>query len=201
MGFSVLRVINDDRVIPGGGFATHSHQDMEIITYVLSGSLEHKDSMGNTSIISPGDTQIMSAGRGITHSEFNASQEESVHFLQIWIKPNQLGVEPGYKQKHVPIEEKLGILKLLVSADGAADSVTIHQDVKLYVSILQKAQKISYSIQSGRDVYLYVATGSIKLNDTRLDEGDGAKVVDERQVDITGSSHTEILLFDLPKAP
>jgi len=198
IGFSELRVINDDRVVPGGGFATHSHQDMEIITYVLDGSLEHKDSMGNTSIIYPGDTQRMSAGKGVTHSEYNASKENPVHFLQIWIQPNKLDIEPGYEQKHVPIEEKQGCLKLIASADGAQGSVTIHQDVQIYVAILQEAHQVEYPIKPGRNVYIHVATGSMLLNDTKLGEGDGAKVANEKQLRISGVSHAEILLFDLP---
>ncbi|VAW83714.1 Pirin [hydrothermal vent metagenome] len=198
MGFSELRVINDDYVIPGGGFPTHSHQDMEIITYVLSGKLEHKDSMGNTSIISPGDVQKMSAGKGITHSEFNASKENPVHFLQIWIQPNKLGVNPSYEQKYIPVEKKQGVLKLLASSDAAEDSISIHQDAKIYASVLRPAQQINYVISPTRKIYLHVATGSIMLNDISLGQGDGARVVDEKQITINGSDQAEILLFDLP---
>ncbi|NOZ10252.1 MAG: pirin family protein [Gammaproteobacteria bacterium] len=198
MGFSELRVINDDRVVPGGGFPTHSHQDMEIITYVLSGELEHKDSMGNTSIIFPGDAQRMSAGKGITHSEFNASKEHPVRFLQIWIQPNELGIDPSYEQIHVSIEEKRGALKLIASVDGEDGSIVVHQDIKLYVSVLKEAQQIDYAISPIRKVYLHVATGSIMLNDTNIGEGGGAKVVDEKQITISGLDRAEILLFDLP---
>jgi len=198
MGFSALRVINDDRVVPGGGFATHSHQDMEIITYVLSGSLEHKDSMGNTSIIYPGDTQRMSAGKGVTHSEFNASKEEPVHFLQIWIAPNQMGIDPSYEQKHVDVEEKQGRLKLIASANGTEGSVTIHQDTQLYASILEKEQEVEYSIKPNRNIYIHVARGTITLNKTELAEGDGAKISNETKLHISGIHHAEILLFDLP---
>jgi len=198
MGFSELRVINEDRVIPGGGFSTHSHQNMEIITYVLSGELEHKDSMGNTSIISPGDAQRMSAGKGITHSEFNASKEYPVHFLQIWVQPNEQDVEPSYEQKHVPAKEKHGVLKLIASTNGAEGSVTIHQDAKLYASVLNSTQKINFIINPGRKVYLHVAVGSIALNDTALSEGDGASVTDEKTITISGIDRAEILLFDLP---
>lgn len=198
MGFSELRVINDDRVIPGGGFPTHSHKDMEIITYVLSGALEHKDSMGNASIISPGDAQKMSAGKGITHSEFNASKENPVHFLQIWIQPNKLGVDPSYEQKTIPIEKKQGVLKLLASSDGAEDSISIHQDAQVYVSIFGSAKQIDYTISPTRKIYLHVATGNVMLNDIRLGEGDGARVVDEKQITINTPDQAEILLFDLP---
>lgn len=198
MGISALRVINDDTVIPGGGFPTHSHQDMEIITYVLSGSLKHKDSMGNTSIIYPGDTQRMSAGKGITHSEFNASNENPVHFLQIWIKPNIVGVDPGYEQKSLPTEDKQGGLKLIASEDGSENAVIIHQDAQLYVSILNEDQEIEYVIKTGRNVYIHVAIGTVTLNDTKLGEGDGARVSDEEKIVIRGVNHAEILLFDLP---
>lgn len=198
MGFSELRVINDDRVVPSGGFSTHSHRDMEIITYVLSGELEHKDSMGNTSVISPGDAQRMSAGKGITHSEFNASKKHPVHFLQIWIQPNKLDVEPSYEQKHVPIEEKQGSLKLIASLNGAEDSIIIHQDVQLYASIMESRQQINYAISPNRKIYLHVATGNIILNDISLGEGDGARIMDEKQITINGIDHAEILLFDLP---
>jgi len=198
MGFSELRVINDDRVVPGGGFSTHSHQDMEIITYVLSGELEHKDSMGNSSIICPGDVQRMSAGEGITHSEFNASKEHPVHFLQIWIQPDEMGVDPSYEQKHIPSEKKQGSLKLIASSNGAEGSITIHQKVQLYTSILKSTQRINYAISPVRKVYLHVATGNIMLNNIDLSEGDGAKIVDEKQITINGIDHAEILLFDLP---
>lgn len=198
MGFSELRVINDDRVVPGGGFPTHSHQEMEIITYVLSGKLEHKDSMGNSSIIYSGDVQRMSAGKGITHSEFNASNEDPVHFLQIWIQPNELGVDPSYEQKHIPTRQKQGSLKLIASSNGAEGSITIHQEVQLYATILKSAQQIDYAINPGRKVYLHIATGNIMLNDISLGEGDGVRVVDEKQITINGIDHAEILLFDLP---
>jgi len=198
LGFSKLRVINDDRVIPGGGFSTHSHQDMEIITCVLSGKLAHEDSMGNASIISPGDAQKMSAGKGITHSEFNASKENPVHFLQIWIQPNKLGVDPSYEQKHIPIEKKQGVLKLLASSDGAEDSISIHQDARVYVSVLDSAQQIDYAISPTRKIYLHVAMGNIMLNDISLGGGDGARVVDEKRITLNGSDHAEIFLFDLP---
>ncbi len=198
MGFSKLRVINDDRVISGGGFSTHSHQDMEIITYVLSGNLEHKDSMGNSSIIYPGDIQRMSAGKGITHSEFNASKEHPVHFLQIWIQPDEMGVDPSYEQKHISNKKKQGSLKLIASSNGAEGSISIHQDVQLYASILKSAQQINYAISPVRKIYLHVVAGNIMLNNIDLSEGDGVKVVDEKQITLKGIDHAEILLFDLP---
>ena len=171
---------------------------MEIITYVLSGELEHKDSMGNTSIIAPGDAQRMSAGKGVTHSEYNASKENPVHFLQIWIQPNMLGVDPSYEQKNIPLEEKQGILKLLASSDGSKDSITINQDIQVYVSVLGPSQRIDYSISPARVIYLHVATGNILLNDISLGEGDGARIVDEKQISVEGADHAEIILFDLP---
>jgi len=198
MGFSELRVINDDRVVPGGGFATHSHQDMEIITYVLSGALEHKDSMGNSSVITPGDVQRMSAGKGITHSEFNASKENPVHFLQIWIQPNRMNVNPGYEQIHVPVEERQKGLTLVASENGEDGSVTIHQNAQVYAAVLQENQPINYVISPSRKVYLHVATGRVTLNDKPLDAGDGARVVDEKEINIGGIEDAEILLFDLP---
>jgi len=197
-GFSELLVINEDRVIPAGGFPTHSHQDMEIITYVLSGSLEHKDSIGNTSIIYPGDTQRMSAGKGITHSEFNSSDEDPVHFLQIWIQPNVKGIDASYEQKHVPAEKKQGSLKLIASAEGGNDSVKIHQDVKLYASILNETDNIDYTISPNRNIYIHIAKGDVTLNDFALSEGDGAKITGESKIKINSPSSAEILLFDLP---
>lgn len=197
-GFSALLVINEDHVIPGGGFSTHSHRDMEIITYVLNGSLEHKDSMGNTSIIQPGDTQRMSAGTGVTHSEYNASSTDPVHFLQIWIQPNQLSIAPGYEQKHVPCEAKQGKLRLIASADGCKDSVLIHQNANLYVAVLHHDDTIEYPISGGRRTYLHVCRGEIDVNDTHLAEGDGARVTDEEILLISGQNESEFLLFDLP---
>ncbi len=199
-GFSELLVINEDHVIPGGGFATHSHRDMEIVTYVLDGALEHKDSMGNTSIIQPGDTQRMSAGKGVTHSEYNASNSEPVHFLQVWIKPNQPGITPGYEQKHVPCEEKQGKLRLIASPKGNHNSVVIHQDVNLYAAVLNHSDSIEYPLPSGRKFYLHVCRGSININNKPLSAGDGARITDEKILLISNDAETEseFLLFDLP---
>ena len=198
MGFASLRVINEDRIIPAKGFATHGHQDMEIISYVLSGELEHRDSMGNGSVIRPGDVQRMSAGTGIRHSEFNASATDPVHFLQIWIMPEQKGLEPSYEEKHYPPEAKRGQLKLVGSRDGRDNSVKIHQDVNLYITSLSKGDRLSHQLQDNRVVWLQVAKGSILLNDRLLRAGDGAAISDETQIAITGKSQeSEILLFDL----
>jgi len=199
-GYSALLVINEDHVIPGGGFSTHSHQDMEIVTYVLSGALEHKDSMGNTSIIRPGDIQRMSAGMGVTHSEHNASSSKPVHFLQIWIKPDQLGITPGYEQQYVPREEKQGKLCLIASPTGNNNSVIIHQDANLYVAQLNKNDAIEYLMPSDRKFYLHVCRGNINLNDKPLSAGDGTKIADEDILLISNDSEVEaeILLFDLP---
>ena len=197
VGFSSLRVINDDRMIAGGGFPTHSHRNMEIISYVLDGELEHKDSMGNTSVIKHGDIQRMSAGRGVTHSEFNASDEQPVHFLQIWIMPNKQGINPSYEQKQIPIEEKTGRFRLVASADGREDSVVIQQDVSLYVTLLDKEQSVEYLVKPERKVYLHVASGDIKVNSISLSEGDGARISAEAALSVKGETNAEVLLFDL----
>ena len=172
MGVSNLRVINDDTVAPGGGFAPHGHEDMEIISYVLEGALEHKDSMGNGSVIRPGDVQRMSAGTGIRHSEFNPSPEEPVNLLQIWLRPNRLGVEPEYSQVHFSAEEKRGRLRLIVSPDGRDDSIATHQDSLVYASIVEYGQEIHYKPSDDRVVYLHVAQGSLNVNGERLERGD-----------------------------
>jgi redox-sensitive bicupin YhaK (pirin superfamily) len=197
MGFRELRVINEDRVQPGEGFPTHPHRDMEIISYVLEGALEHKDSMGNGSVIRPGEVQRMSAGTGITHSEFNHSGSELVHFLQIWILPNQDGVKPSYEQKVFTDEEKLNNLQLIVSQDGRKGSVTIHQDVNLYASIIEQNNEVVYHVPVGRHVWLQVARGSVELNGNRLDSGDGAAVSNEDYLTITGKQRADVLIFDL----
>lgn len=199
MGFSCLRVINDDRVAPGRGFDTHPHSDMEIITYVARGSLEHKDSMGNGSVIKAGEVQRMSAGTGITHSEHNPSDSEEVHLFQIWIKPEQAGVEPSYEQKSFEEEKKSGGLVLIASPDGRNRSVTIHQDARLFAAILKGSEvvhSVTHSIEDGRSVYLHVVKGSISLNGTDLTGGDGARVTGESTVTVKGTG--EVLLFDLP---
>ena len=197
MGFRDLRVINEDRVQPKEGFPTHPHRDMEIITYVLEGALEHKDSMGNGSVIRPGEVQRMSAGTGITHSEFNHSGSELVHFLQIWILPNQEGVKPSYEQKVFADEEKLNNLQLVASQDGRKGSVTIHQDVNLYASIIEQNKEVVYHVPAGRHVWLQVARGSVELNGNRLDSGDGAAVSNEDYLTITGKVKADVLIFDL----
>ncbi len=198
MHFRALRVINEDVVQPGEGFPTHPHRDMEIITYVLEGALRHQDSLGNGSIIRPGDGQRMSAGTGILHSEANPSSTEPVHLLQIWILPGQKGIAPGYEQKAFPEEEKRGRLRVIAAPDGHEGAVTIHQDVSLYVSLLDKDQRVTHTLSPGRHAWLQVARGSVELNGTRLEQGDGAAVSDEQKLTISGSDgQSEILLFDL----
>lgn len=198
MGFANLRVINEDKVIPSKGFGTHGHRDMEIISYVLEGALQHKDNIGNGSIIRPGDVQRMSAGTGIMHSEFNASQTEPVHFLQIWILPEKEGIEPGYEQKTFSEEEKRGTLRLVGSRDGRDGSVTIHQDVDLYATSLQDGETVHHSLVEGRVAWLQVARGTIQLNDQTLSAGDGAAISQESQITLKGASNAaEVLLFDM----
>lgn len=198
MGFANLRVINEDKVIPAKGFGTHGHQDMEIISYVLSGELAHRDSMGNGSVIRPGDVQRMSAGTGVRHSEFNASDSNPVHFLQIWIQPEQRGLQPSYEEKHFDRESRG--LTLIGSRSGRDNSVTIHQDVDLYLASLDKSDRLTYQIDAHRAVWLQVTKGEVKLNQKLLQAGDGAAIIDEAEVAIAGnSSEGEILLFDLAK--
>ena len=197
MGFRTLRVINDDRVVPGAGFGAHSHHDMEIITYVLEGALEHKDSLGNGAVIHPGDAQIMSAGTGITHSEFNPSDTKSVHFLQIWILPNQRGTQPRYEQRTFPSAEKQGKLRLIAAPDGRDGAVTIYQDVELYVATLEPEQKICYHVKPSRYVWLQIAQGITSLNGELLREGDGVQINGEEQLNISTDIGAEILLFAL----
>ncbi len=197
MGFGPLRVINEDRVKPGQGFGTHGHSDMEIISYVLDGALEHKDSLGTGSIIRPGDVQRMSAGTGVRHSEYNASDTDPVHFLQIWILPEKDGAEPGYEQKAFTAEEKQGQLKLVGSRDGRDGSVTIHQDVDLYASLLGADDSVSYELGDGRNGWVQVARGSVRLNGNQLSAGDGVALKGEQTVTIDGVDDAEILLFDM----
>ena len=200
MGFASLRVINEDKVEPGKGFGTHSHRDMEIISYVLEGSLEHKDSIGNGSIIRPGDVQRMSAGTGISHSEFNASSTAPVHFLQIWILPDRNGLEPSYEQKHFSPEEKQGKLKLVGSRDGGENSVIIHQDVNLYLASLNQTEKVEHLIKDNRLIWLQVAKGAINLNGEALATGDGIAIADENELQISATlDKTEVLLFDMAR--
>ena len=197
MGFRKLRVINEDRVQPGEGFGTHPHRDMEIITYVLEGMLEHKDSMGNGSIIRPGEVQRMSAGTGVTHSEFNPSQKEPVHLLQIWILPDAKGIVPSYEQKKYSEKEKRGKFRLIASREGREGSVTLHQDADVFATILGAGEKAAYSLRPGRHAWLQVARGSVALNNLLLKEGDGAAVSDETSFGITGKKESELILFDL----
>lgn len=197
MGFRALRVINEDRVQPKEGFPTHPHRDMEIITYVLEGALEHKDSMGNGSVIRPGEVQRMSAGTGITHSEFNHSGSELVHFLQIWIVPEKNGVTPGYEQTFFPDGEKRKNLRLIASRDGRNGSVTINQDVNLYAALLETGEELVHPLPDNRHAWLQVARGSVTVNGSLLDQGDGVAVSGEEQVIVTGREKAEVLLFDL----
>jgi redox-sensitive bicupin YhaK (pirin superfamily) len=198
MGFGSLRVINEDKVQPSQGFPTHGHRDMEIITYILEGALEHKDSIGNGSIIRPGDVQRMSAGTGILHSEFNASQTDRVHLLQIWIVPEQIGLEPGYEQIHVPAAEKQGKLRLIGSPEGREGSVTIHQQADLYATHLRVNEQVAHTLRPGRQAWIQVARGAVELNDRLLSSGDGAAVVGESTIALKGvSEDAEVLLFDL----
>lgn len=197
MGFRALRVINEDRVQRGMGFPTHPHRDMEIISYVLEGALEHRDSMGNGSVIRPGEVQRMSAGTGITHSEYNHSKTEPVHFLQIWIMPSTNGVTPGYEQKAFSESEERGVLRLVASQDGREGSVSIHQDANLYAAILESGEELVHNIPAGRHVWLQVPRGKATVNGLTLEQSDGAAISEEDQVLIVGQEKTEILLFDL----
>lgn len=199
MGFGPLRVINEDRVRPGSGFGTHPHSDMEIISYVLEGALEHKDSLGTGSVIRPGDVQRMSAGTGIQHSEFNPSKTDPVHFLQIWLIPAKQGLRPGYEQKRFEEADKRGRLRLVASPDGREDSVTIHLNAKVFASVLDLGGHVIYAPEAGRKVWIQVARGRISLAGHDLGAGDGAAIQGERELDITGrAAGTEFLLFDLP---
>jgi len=198
MGFGALRVINDDRVAPGGGFPTHPHRDMEIVSYVLDGALAHKDSLGTGSTIKPGDVQRMSAGTGIAHSEFNASNKDPVHFLQIWFLPERRGLAPGYEQKNFDAESKRDRLRLVASPDGRDGSVTIRSDASLYVSLLGEGARVSHDFAAGRGAWLHVARGSVAVGGALLAEGDGLAISDEKALEIVGKAEeSEILLFDL----
>ena len=195
--FRTLRVLNDDRVAAGAGFPEHPHRDMEIVTYVLEGALEHRDSMGNGSVIRPGDLQCMSAGSGVTHSEFNASKTEPVHLLQIWMFPEKKGMKPAYDQKNFPREDKQGKLRLVASPDGREGSVTIRQDNEMYATVLGSGESVRHELKPERHAFVQVARGSVKLNGTKLVEGDGAAISEEKAVELTGVKDAEVLLFDL----
>jgi redox-sensitive bicupin YhaK (pirin superfamily) len=197
MGFRSLRVINDDTVRGGEGFGAHPHRDMEILSYVLEGGLAHRDSSGGGGVIRPGDVQRMSAGTGVVHSEFNASESEPVHFLQIWIVPERQGVNPGYEQKTFPAAERSGKLRLLASRDGREGSVTIHQDAAVYGTLLGRGERVSFEPASSRHVWVQVARGAVELNGQRLFAGDGAAASGERVLTLQGVEPAEVLLFDL----
>ena len=197
MGFGPLRVINEDRVQPGKGFGTHGHRDMEIISYVLEGSLGHKDSMGTGSTIVPGDVQRMSAGSGVRHSEFNHEKQGVTHFLQIWIEPNVTGIPPSYEQKHFKPEDKRGRLRLIASSDGRDGSVTIHQDASLYAALVDGAEALDFEPLPGRKVYVHVVRGEVEVNGQPLAAGDAIKLSNERRVRVERGRGAEILLFDL----
>ena len=196
MGFRSLRVINEDRVVPGAGFPTHGHRDMDIISYVLEGTLEHKDSLGNGARIRPGEVQRMSAGTGITHSEFNPSKDEPLHFLQIWIIPDRTGLPPSYEQKEFPIAERRGRLKLVAGPDGDG-AVTLHQDARIYVANLAADEKVVHTLERGRGMWLQVARGIVALNGKQMREGDGAAAENETAVEVRADTDAELLLFDL----
>ncbi len=199
MGFGPLRVINEDHVAPGGGFATHSHANMEIISVVLDGGLQHKDSLGTGSIIRPNEVQRMSAGSGISHSEFNASQTEPVHFLQIWIMPDQQNIPPSYEQKEFAFSERQGQLRLVASNDGANGSLKISQNARLYSSILEPGNEVRYGITGNRLAWVQVIRGQLQVNQKTLSAGDGLGLVDEADLDIQAEQTAEFLLFDLPR--
>lgn len=197
MGFKSLRVINEDKIQPTRGFGTHPHRDMEIITYVLEGSLEHKDSIGNGSIIRPGDVQKMSAGTGILHSEYNPSESEWVHLLQIWIVPNQRNLQPSYEQKNYSVDEKRNNLRLIASPDGKDNSVTVYQDMNLYASVLDADKSVSYELLPNRQGWVQVIRGNVQLNDVILEAGDAAAIVDETYLKMVAKDSSELLFFDL----
>jgi quercetin 2,3-dioxygenase len=197
MGFGPLRVINEDRVQPGQGFGTHSHRDMEIISYVLEGGLAHKDSMGNGSVIRPGDVQRMSAGTGVAHSEFNASKSDPVHFLQIWIEPSVRGIKPSYEEKRFDESSKRGQLRLIASPDGRDGSVTIHQDANLYAALVNGPEALEFVSKPGRKTYVHVIKGAVEVNGQPLGAGDAIKIAGENRVRIEKGRDAEILLFDL----
>ncbi|MEY3721435.1 MAG: hypothetical protein RL618_1954 [Pseudomonadota bacterium] len=197
-GFGPLLVINEDRVMPGKGFGTHGHRDMEIISYVLDGELAHKDSMGNGSVLRYGDVQRMSAGKGVMHSEFNHSEKRDVHFLQIWIQPSVKGIAPGYEEKHFDADSKRGKLRLIASPDGAENSVRIHQDARLYASVPEPGTELVLPLAPGRIAYLHLIRGAIEANGVALSGGDALKIRDQPKVELRQADDAELLLFDLP---
>jgi redox-sensitive bicupin YhaK (pirin superfamily) len=197
MGFGPLRVINEDRVQPGEGFPTHGHENMEIISYVLDGALEHKDSIGTGSVIRPGDVQRMSAGTGIRHSEYNPSTEHPAHFLQIWIVPDETGIEPGYEQKAFAPADRQGVLKLVAARNGRDGALTLHQDVDLYSSLFKDGDDVSLALRDGRRAWVQVARGSVQVNGEALEAGDGVALSNETALRVTAKSDTEVLIFDM----
>ncbi|WP_028241329.1 pirin family protein [Stutzerimonas azotifigens] len=197
VGFSDLLVINDDRVAAGQGFGRHSHRDMEIFSYVLEGALEHKDSLGTGSVIRPGDVQLMSAGTGVSHSEFNASQSEPVHFLQIWIMPAQQGVAPRYQQERFAEADKRGRLRLILSPDGAEDSLQVGQDARVYAGLFDGGEQASLALEGQRHAYVHLARGRLSVNGQRMEAGDGLKVRNAERLELTEGEQAEVLVFDL----
>ncbi len=198
MGFGSLRVINEDRVAGGGGFAPHRHANMEIISYVIEGALQHRDSIGTGSVMRPGDVQCMSAGSGIEHSEFNASKDEPVHFLQVWIQPDRINAAPRYGQQHFPIAERRGVLRLVASPDGADGSLPIRQDARVYASALASGETAAHELRAGRRAWVQVVRGGLSLNGQSLLAGDGIGVNDETDLALQVDTECELLLFDLP---
>jgi redox-sensitive bicupin YhaK (pirin superfamily) len=195
--FRTLRVINEDTVQPGQGFGTHGHEDMEILTYVLSGAVEHRDSMGEHGVLRPGDVQMMSAGTGVTHSEVNASRTEPLHLLQIWIFPDARGYAPRYEDRHFPAEERRNALRRIAGPDGTPDALPLHQDAQVFASLLDAGRSLSHPLGEGRGAWLQVARGALDLNGHRLEAGDGAAVEGEAELSITAAADAEFLLFDL----
>ena len=198
MGFGPLIVINEDRIAPGTGFGTHGHRDMEIVSYVLDGALAHRDSMGNGSVIRPGDVQRMNAGRGVQHSEFNHEQQGETHFLQIWIEPAVRGIDPGYEEKHFDASAKRGRLRLVASSDGRDGSVRIHQNASVYAGLFDGDEAATLQVAAGRRIYVHVARGSVQVDGQRLDAGDAAKITDQTSIRIDAGVQAEVLVFDLP---
>jgi redox-sensitive bicupin YhaK (pirin superfamily) len=198
IGFGPLRVINEDRVAPGAGFGTHGHRDMEIISYVLEGELAHRDSLGSGSVIRPGDVQRMSAGRGVRHSEFNNSEKDEVHFLQIWIEPNEPAIEPEYEEKRFTSDDKRGRLRLIASPDGAEGSVRIHQDARVYAGVFDGDDRAELTLAPKRRAYVHVARGAVVANSEALNVGDALKLIEPQTVTIERGSAAEVLVFDLP---